>query len=65
MNMLTVFVESTSDACVNHDVMQNIDNFIWQIQSHDAVLSAQSLTKVAKQINAGWHEGHLKWGTLL
>jgi len=64
LDIITTIVETTADACVEHDVMDMIDAFEWEITNVEGVQSTISLPHVAKIINAGWNEGHLKWRVL-
>ncbi|MGD8594805.1 MAG: MMPL family transporter, partial [Gammaproteobacteria bacterium] len=64
MDLLTVYAQTVADGCVDYDVMRRIDDFSWNMQKLDEVLAVSVLTKVAKTIYSGWHEGNLKWRTL-
>jgi predicted RND superfamily exporter protein len=64
VDMLNVIVETVEDGCIDYDVMENIDNFAWQMTNTKGVQSAIALPGIAKVINAGWSEGSLKWRAL-
>jgi predicted RND superfamily exporter protein len=64
VDMLTVIVETFADACVEHDVMAEIDRFAWHMENVPGVQSVMSMPQVVKIINAGWNEGSLKWRVL-
>lgn len=64
VDILTVVVESFPDACMEHDVMAEIDRFAWHMENVPGVQSALSMPQVLKVINAGWNEGSLKWRVL-
>lgn len=64
VDLLTVIAETRENGCVNYETMKEIDNFNWYILNSDEVQSAISLPVVAKQINAGWNEGHPRWQVL-
>jgi predicted RND superfamily exporter protein len=64
VDMLNVIVETVDDGCIDYDVMENIDNFAWQMTNTTGVQSVISLPGIAKVINAGWSEGALKWRVL-
>ncbi len=64
LDILTTIVETVPDGCVEHDVMDMIDRFQWQLANVPGVQSTISLPQVAKIINAGWNEGALQWRVL-
>ncbi len=64
VDILNVIVETVPDGCIDYDVMENIDNFAWQMANTNGVQSVISLPGIAKVINAGWSEGALKWRAL-
>ena len=64
VDVLQVIVETEPDACVDHDVMQEIDRLAWHMANVPGVRSTLSLPQVAKAINAGWNEGSPKWRVL-
>ncbi len=64
VDMLNVIVETVDDGCIDYAVMENIDNFAWQLSNTKGVQSVISLPGIAKVINAGWSEGSLKWRVL-
>ena len=64
VDMLNVIVETVDDGCIDYEVMENIDNFSWQMTNTTGVQSVIGLPGIAKVINAGWSEGALKWRVL-
>jgi predicted RND superfamily exporter protein len=64
VDMLNVIVETVDDGCIDYEVMENIDNFAWQMTNTTGVQSVVGLPGIAKVINAGWSEGALKWRVL-
>ena len=64
VDLLTVFAETTSQACIDYEIMDRIDQFSQHMQSTAGVQSVISLPMVAKIINAGWNEGNMKWRVL-
>ncbi len=64
LDIITTIVETVPDGCTEHDVMATIDRFAWTMANVPGVQSTISLPQVAKIVNAGWNEGHLKWRTL-
>ncbi|MEN8728677.1 MAG: MMPL family transporter [Desulfuromonadales bacterium] len=64
VDILNVIVETVPDGCIEYDVMENIDRFVWQLSNTAGVQSVIALPGIAKVINAGWSEGALKWRVL-
>lgn len=65
VDQLGVIAETSANACTeNHEVMSRIDNFAWQINQVEGVQKVITLPMVAKIVNAGWNEGHLRWQVL-
>lgn len=63
-DILKVIVEAYPAACTEHDVMERISRFQWQMENVEGVQSAVSLSSVAQSVNAGFNEGNLKWQSL-
>ena len=63
-DILKVIVEAYPAACTEHDVMERISRFQWQMENVAGVQSAVSLSSVAQSVNAGFNEGNLKWQSL-
>lgn len=63
-DMLIVFIETRDEACLDYEIMSAIDRFTWQMQNVPEVLSIITLETIAKQINAFWHDGDLRWQSL-
>ncbi len=64
LNLLTVIVETPSEACINYEPMSYLNQFSWAMTNVEGVLSVASLPFAAKRSNAGWNEGNLKWTAL-
>jgi uncharacterized protein len=64
LDLLTVIVETPPLACVNYQYMKYLNEFSWFMRNQPGVRDVQSTPFVAKQINAGWNEGNLKWRDL-
>lgn len=64
VDYLTVLVETTAEACTDHNIMHAIDEFQWKMTNVAGVQSAVSLASVAKVVNAGYNEGNPKWQVL-
>lgn len=64
VDVMSVFVETVPQGCIDYDVMSSIDDFGWWMSDVEGVQSTSSLPDVAKVVNAGWNEGSLKWHVL-
>jgi predicted RND superfamily exporter protein len=64
VDLLTVIAEAAPDGCTDHATMETIDRFAWRLQNTPGVQSVIALPQIAKQLNAGWNEGNLKWQVL-
>ncbi len=64
LDIITTIVETVPDGCVDFEIMDTIDRFQWEIANVPGVQSTISLPQVAKIINSGWNEGHLKMRVL-
>jgi hypothetical protein len=64
LDLLTVPVEAPKDGCFKYPVMAYIDRLTWALANAPGVLSAQSLTTMAKLASAGVNEGNPKWAAL-
>ena len=64
MDILTIFVETTPDACLDYEIMTTIDRLQWHLANIPGVQSTYSMPQAAKTMNAGWNEGHIKWRSL-
>jgi uncharacterized protein len=64
VDIITVIVETVPQGCIDYEVMTLIDAFAWQMQNKPGVQSVISLPGIAKNINAGWNEGSMKWRVL-
>lgn len=59
-DIFTVIAESKPWACVDYDVLDQMDRFAWHMENTPGVASTRALPKVAKQIYSGFWEGHVK-----
>ncbi len=64
LNLLTVIVETPTEACIDYEYMSYLNEFSWAMTNVDGVLSVASLPFAAKRSNSGWNEGNLKWTSL-
>ncbi|MFA5264834.1 MAG: efflux RND transporter permease subunit [Opitutaceae bacterium] len=61
VDILSVIVEASPNACVDPELVQLMDRFEGHIRAVPGVQSVISLSSVAKIVNSGWNEGSLKW----
>ncbi len=64
LDTLTVITEAPPEACIDFEAMEHVSGFSWHMRNVEGVLSVISLPFVARQSNAGWTEGNLKWTDL-
>lgn len=64
VDVLSVIAETVPDACIEHDIMSDIDRFTWHIQNIEGVQSVIALPTLARLYNAGWNEGNPNWQVL-
>ena len=64
VDVLTVIVEAQPDACIDFSVVDRIDDFAVRMAQVAGVQSTLSLPQVARGLNAGFNDGHLKWRVL-
>ena len=64
VDVLNVIAETKPQGCVDHAVMETIDDFSWHMVNLPGVQSAVDLPGLAKTLNAGWNEGSPKWRVL-
>ncbi|MDE0111283.1 MAG: MMPL family transporter [Albidovulum sp.] len=64
VDVLTVISETVEEGCIEYDVMRALDEFEWHMLNVEGVQSVSGLAGVARNINANWNEGSLKWKTL-
>lgn len=61
VDVINVIVETVPNGVIDHDVMTLVDRFAWHMRNVEGVQSTMAITDLAKNINAGWNEGSLKW----
>ena len=64
VDVLTVIAETVTEGCIDYEVMRTLDDFEWHARNVEGVQSVLGLAGVARNINASWNEGSLKWRTL-
>ena len=64
VDVLTVIAETVENGCIDYEVMRTLDDFEWHMRNVPGVQSVLGLAGVARNINASWNEGSLKWRTL-
>ena len=64
VDVLSVIAETEKDGCIDFEIMSTLDDFEWRLRNVEGVQSVLGLAGVARNINASWNEGNLKWRTL-
>ncbi len=64
VDVLSVISETVTEGCIDFEVMSTLDEFEWHMLNVEGVQSVRGLAGVARNINASWNEGSLKWQTL-
>ncbi len=59
VDILKVIVQSQPDACIDYDVMSEVDRFSWHMENTTGVQSVMSLVTYAKLVYSGLNEGRL------
>jgi predicted RND superfamily exporter protein len=63
-DMIATIIESPAEGCTRFEIMNNIDDFEWDLKNIEGVQSVFGIAGVAKIANAGWSEGGLMWRVL-
>jgi predicted RND superfamily exporter protein len=64
-DVISVIAQTEASACIeSHQIMESIDRFAWHMRNVEGVQRVITLPMVAKQVNAGWNEGNLRWQML-
>ena len=61
VDKLSVILEAQENACVDHDVMKEMDRFAWYLRNLPGVHSVDSLARSMKTIIAANNEGSPRW----
>ncbi|MFT3810129.1 MAG: efflux RND transporter permease subunit [Micropepsaceae bacterium] len=61
LDIFTVIVETPPQACIKYPYMEYINRLTWNLRNVPGVVTVVSAAELAKQLNAGWYEGNLKW----
>lgn len=64
VDVINVIVEADAEACMQHDILEAIDDFEWHMRNVAGVQSVVALPDIIKVINGGWNEGSLEWRIL-
>ncbi|MDZ7791759.1 MAG: MMPL family transporter [Xanthomonadales bacterium] len=64
-DVISVIAQTEASACTeSHRIMDSIDRFAWHMRNVEGVQRVITMPMVAKQVNAGWNEGNLRWQVL-
>jgi len=61
LDVFTVVVEAPPQACIKYPYMEYMNRLTWHLRNVPGVVAVVSVSELAKQLNAGWYEGNLKW----
>ena len=61
LDVFTVIVETPAQSCIKYGYMDYLDRLSWRLANVPGVVTVVSAPVLAKQLNAGWYEGNLKW----
>ncbi len=61
VDKLSVMIKAPENACVQYDVMKEIDRFTWYLRDLPGVQSVDSLARAMKVIMAANNEGSSRW----
>ncbi len=64
IDIFSVIAQTSPEACIEHDIMQAMDQFEWHMANIEGVQSVFGLAGVAKRVTSGLNEGNMKWRTL-
>ncbi len=64
VDVISIIAETTPDACIDYNIMSEIDDFAWSMTNVPGVQSVTNLSGAAKVVNSGWNEGSLSWRML-
>ena len=64
VDLINVIVEVGEAGCINHEIMDLIDDFAWHMENVPGVQTVVALPQVAKIVTAGWNEGFPAWRVL-
>ena len=61
LDLMTIVIETPPQSCIDYNYMGYVNEFSWYMRNVPGVRDVLSAPFLAKQINAGWNEGNLKW----
>ncbi|MEN8720422.1 MAG: MMPL family transporter [Oceanococcaceae bacterium] len=64
VDVIKIIAQGKADGCIDHTVMQSIDDFAWHMENVDGVQSTMSLAKTSKQVYNAYNENNPKWHVL-
>src|SRR6266542_4287554 len=64
LDVLSVVVETPKEGCYDHETMEYLNQFGWQMANVPGVVSVTSAAWLAKQAFSGFNEGNPKWAAL-
>ncbi len=64
VDVLKVIAETKEYGCIKYEVMQNLDDYVWQMQNTPGVAFAIALPSAAREVRGLLNENALKWKVL-
>lgn len=64
VDVIKIIAQSKADGCIDHTVMNAIDDFAWHMENVPGVQSTMSLAKTSKQVYNAYNENNPKWHVL-
>ena len=61
LDIFTVIIEAPAQSCIKYPYMEYMNRLTWNLRNVPGVVTVVSAAELAKQLNAGWYEGNLKW----
>ncbi|QJE71786.1 RND family transporter [Aerophototrophica crusticola] len=64
VDVIQVIAETPANGCIDHSVIQQVDDFTWAMTNVEGVQSALSMATAMRTVNTGWNEGNMNWRVL-
>lgn len=64
VDVIKIIAESKADGCIDHNVMNRIDDFAWHMENVPGVQSTMSLATTSRAVYNAYNENNPKWNVL-
>ena len=61
VDVLKVIAEADANACIRHEVLEQIDRFTWRMRNVEGVASAASVSGLVRTVNAAFSDSAVKF----